>query len=99
MTQPRIATSEEVHDFSQPHPGKDAIDWSPYADGQWWLIYEGSPGDPVADHLRAFGRIKAGSRRWADRRGYIRETRRRENGRRVWVRFMKDLARGSGCGS
>jgi hypothetical protein len=89
MNAPRPARPHEIHDFSKPSVSRREIDWTPHADGQWWLMYEGHPKAPPDNHVRSFERLKASSKRWADKHGYVRETRRRERCRLVWIKFER----------
>jgi hypothetical protein len=90
----RKATSEEVPDITPAHPGggggrRPWVDYSPVATGEWHLVYEGGPESEIADMIRAYDRLKHGSRRWAERNGMTRSLRRRNADRRIWIRFTQ----------
>lgn len=84
MTKPRVATPEEAEDVGRAHMSRKEIDWTPYTDGRWWLVYEGTA---EGDWMRAYERIKKTAGRWAARKGLARRARRRKAGFQVWVMF------------
>lgn len=63
-------------------------DWTPYMDGQWWLVRETETNDPERN-MQEFMRIKMSTGRWAKRCGYTRNLRRKSHGMKIWVRFTK----------
>jgi hypothetical protein len=92
MEIPRRATKFEITALRSP--SRTPIDWSPYADGEWWLVHEGVPQMPAEIRRRAVDRTKQNVRRWAARNGMRAHLRWKEGGRMIWVRFEREGTHG-----
>jgi hypothetical protein len=63
-------------------------DWAIVTTGKWMMIRNAGEEEP-GDSFREFNRLRDSARQWSYRHGYQCEMRRREMGRRVWVRMTR----------
>lgn len=64
--------------------------WEIYADGEWHEVRTGPVGEARGESLRAYSRHRDSVRDWSARNGYRFQLSRRENGRLLTVRLIKD---------
>jgi hypothetical protein len=62
--------------------------WGDKADGQWWLMLDVPQSTDRGEAQREASRIRVAARRWGQRNGLVAESRRRNSGRQVWIRFV-----------